>query len=274
MKRFDGIDMDVEGLMANAVHPTASRQQYGKTNNPRWNGPFIDGDYDCDEDDNDNLPPCRRSISWNQLLYSEPLPCDVMAKRRPITEKLSSSVNNNNNNNEDNEDHDGLTAIQRLIDAEYDSSASRINNHRSSNNSNDNNKKKKNKNNNCNDGGDICSEELEGKSGWNSALPPRPVCYYSTDTISKEDHMRPGDREGAKASRLIDKRETCSVGVQCDMRATKTAATLQQLEQLRQQLRSDDPESIARLLAQYIRELEMERFGHSSAFTSALLQQL
>ncbi|RNF17803.1 hypothetical protein TcG_05643 [Trypanosoma cruzi] len=265
MRRTDGIDMDADGLMVNAVRSAAYRQKYDEPNNTRWGGLFVDGDHDCEEDDNGDLPPRRRSISLNQLLYSEPLQRDFMA--RTNTEKLSPSVNNHH---DDDDNNDGLTAIQRLIDAQYDSCATGVNNHRSGNSERNNNNQKKN---NSIDGDDIYSEVLEGKSDWDSALPPRPVCY-SKETILKETHMRLGDREDAEASRLPDKRETCSVGVQCEMRAAKKAATLRHLEQLRQQSLSGDPESIARLLARHIRELEMERFGHSSAFTSALLQQL
>ncbi|ESL07413.1 hypothetical protein TRSC58_04897 [Trypanosoma rangeli SC58] len=250
MRRTDGVDLDTDSLMATAAGSAARRPQCKGKETCHWGGLVVDSSKDCDANHGDP-PPRHRSISLNQLLYGEPLRHEAVA--RPATAKLRLGVDA-----DDAADADGLTAIQRLINSQYDAGASIPSGHRDSSNA-------------C-DHDDIDSKFLDGGRSWCSFLPPWPVQHAEKGVFEKA-YEGLGHQEAAGTSRGMAGRESRSVGVQCDLRAATTAVELQKLEQLRQEFIASDPESVAHSLARRIRALEMDRFGHSSAFTSALLQQ-
>ncbi|KEG06236.1 hypothetical protein DQ04_15101020 [Trypanosoma grayi] len=137
-------------------------------------------------------------------------------------------------------DAEELTAIQSLIDTQYAS---------------------------CTSSGNVA----DGNDAWRAPLPPRPV-PHSVPASFRETSQQLSDIAlyGAVSP---PKRASCSEGVQCDMGSARRAGALQQQQQLRQVMPSD-PVDAVRLLAQRVRALEMDRFGHSEVFTSKLLQQL
>ncbi|RNF05198.1 uncharacterized protein Tco025E_07818 [Trypanosoma conorhini] len=251
MGRTGGGDPDVEGLMANAVGFAAHRQRREGKNTRHWGRRPVDGGVARDVNRGDPPPP-HRGISLNQLFSTEPLRREALV--RPNTGSLGPSVDA-----DDAADEDGMTAIQRLIDSQYDSCVSKTGSRGGGSKARD-------------DGGELHGSFLDGRLSWCSSLPPRPL-QRAKGRASEEACVRLGDLEAAKTSQVTARRESCSVGVQCDTRAAATAVELQQLEQLRQQTLAGDPESVAHFLARRIRALELDRFGHSAAFTSALLQK-
>ncbi|RNF03753.1 hypothetical protein TraAM80_05576 [Trypanosoma rangeli] len=251
MERTNCIDLGTDSLMATAVGYAARRQQCKGKEKCHWGGLFVDSSNDCDENRGDP-PPRHRSISLSQLLYGEPLRHEAVT--RPATAKLSLGVDADNA-----VDDDGLMDIQRLINSQYDACASRTSSRRDSSKA-------------CVHDDDIDSKFLDGGRSWCSSLPPWPV-QHTEKGVFEEAYEGLGDQESAETSRRMARRESRSVGVQCDVRAATTAVELQKLEQLRQEFIVSDPESVAHALARLIRAVEMDRFGHSSAFTSALLQQ-